>query len=551
MRDAMKRLGGEPQQINPLVDVDLVIDHSVQVDYSRTPEAFQLNLAAEMKRNAERFAFLKWGSRAFSNMLIVPPGSGIVHQVNLEYLARVVMQQQPQQQQQRGGSSSSGGGREEGAGEETDVLVATMGFFPVDTQTLDYLRATGREPEKVALVEQYTRANGLFAGPPAPAEGREAEERNRGRQNAAASSSTSPPLGAGHESVIFSDRCSLDLSSLQPCVAGPKRPQDRVPLSQVREDFSAALTAPVGFKGYGLAAAEPQREVVMHYRDGQTYRLRHGSVVIAAITSCTNTSNPGVILGAGLLAKKAVERGLTVAPYIVTTLSPGSKAVTDYLEKSGLLQELEKLRFFTAGYGCMTCIGNTGEFDKELAAAITQGDLVVAAVLSGNRNFEGRVHPLTRANYLASPPLVVAYALAGRVDIDFDKEPLGKDKNGMDVFLKDIWPTRHYPGLWNNLRLYPAVGTYLQLDISSLPLLLPSSSSSSVAQVMVRGTFANIRLVNKMCPKDGPKAVHVPSGDVLPVYDVAMRYMHQEQRPLIILAGKEYGSGSSRDWAAK
>lgn len=295
-----------------------------------------------------------------------------------------------------------------------------MGFFPVDEQTLKYLRQTGRPESKISLIESYMKATCLFAG----------------ESGGDLSSSPSP-----HSEVRFSDHCSLNLSELQPCVAGPKRPQDRVPLSEVKEDFQVSLENPVGFKGFGLSSADASKKMEMSYQ-GKSYTLQHGSVVIAAITSCTNTSNPGVILGAGMLARNAVEKGLSVRPYIITSLSPGSRAVTDYLEKSGLQKDLEKLGFYTAGYGCMTCIGNTGDFDPEVSEAINKGDLVVAAVLSGNRNFEGRVHPLTRANYLASPPLVVAYALAGRVDFDFENEPLGEGKDGKPVFLRDIWPSR-------------------------------------------------------------------------------------------------------------
>ncbi|CBZ54193.1 Iron regulatory protein-like protein, related [Neospora caninum Liverpool] len=691
MRDAMARLGGPPSKINPLVDVDLVIDHSVQVDYSRSPQAFEKNLAKEMERNSERFSFLKWGSTAFSNMLIVPPGSGIVHQVNLEYLARVVMDKAKNGNRSLlypdslvGTDSHTtminglgvvawgvGGIEAEavmlgqqismvlpqvigfeltgqlspsvtatdlvltvtnilrkkgvvgkfvefyGPGVKTLTLAdratvanmapeygATMGFFPVDEQTLRYLKQTGRSDEKVDLIEAYTKANYLFAG-----------------------------QGA-HEAIAFSDRVSLNLSEIQPCVAGPKRPQDRVPLNDVKEDFQVSLRNPVGFKGFGLADAQAEKKVEMTYQ-GKTYTLTNGSVVIAAITSCTNTSNPGVILGAAMLARNAVQKGLSVPPYIVTTLSPGSQAVTEYLARSGLLTDLEKLGFYTAGYGCMTCIGNTGDFDPEVSEAITKGDLVVAAVLSGNRNFEGRVHPLTRANYLASPPLVVAYALAGRVDFDFENEPLGNDSEGKPVFLRDIWPSRDqiaeveakalsasafvkiYEHItegtpaWNALKTAKASdlfewdekSTYIHnppffqtmgkepspiADIEDAYCLLNLGDSittdhispaGNIAmnspaakylqakgverkdfntygarrgndEIMVRGTFANIRLVNKLCPKDGPKTVHVPTGEVLPVYDVAMKYK-AEGKPMIVLAGKEYGSGSSRDWAAK
>lgn len=303
---------------------------------------------------------------------------------------------------------------------------ATCGFFPVDEQSLLYLRMTGRPASHVDLVEHYTKANKLFAAAPAPKPSPGAGE------------------GAGAEAssrIAYSDVLELDLSDVQPCVAGPKRPQDRVGVSDVKRDFRLCLQQPVGFKGFGLSEAQQQQVVRFQFR-GKEYELKHGSVCIAAITSCTNTSNPGVIFAAGLLAKNAVARGLSVAPYIVTSLSPGSKAVSQYLEEAGLLEALQELGFYLAGYGCMTCIGNTGEFDREVSQAIQEGDLVVASVLSGNRNFEGRIHPLTRAAYLASPPLVVAYALAGRIDIDFDTEPIGHDKEGKPVFLKDLWPTR-------------------------------------------------------------------------------------------------------------
>ncbi|PFH35097.1 aconitate hydratase ACN/IRP [Besnoitia besnoiti] len=685
MRDAMARLGGAPSSINPLVDVDLVIDHSVQVDYSRSPQAFEKNLAREMERNSERFSFLKWGSTAFSNMLIVPPGSGIVHQVNLEYLARVVMEKNMLYPDSLVGTDSHttminglgvvawgvGGIEAEavmlgqqismvlpqvigfeltgempptvtatdlvltvtnilrkkgvvgkfvefyGPGVKTLTLAdratvanmapeygATMGFFPVDEQTLKYLKQTGRPDTKVDLIKAYTQANHLFAGEEAQA------------------------------AIQFSDRVTLNLSELQPCVAGPKRPQDRVPLNDVAEDFQVSLRNPVGFKGFGLSDAQAEKKVEMAYQ-GKTYTLTNGSVVIAAITSCTNTSNPGVILGAAMLARNAVKKGLTVPPYIITTLSPGSRAVTEYLSRSGLLVDLEKLGFYTAGYGCMTCIGNTGDFDPEVTEAISKGDLVVAAVLSGNRNFEGRVHPLTRANYLASPPLVVAYALAGRVDFDFENQPLGSDKEGNPVFLRDIWPSRDeiakveaealsasafvkiYDNItrgtpaWNDLKTAEATdlfswdekstyihnppffqtmgkepspikdieGAYCLLNLGDSITTDHISPAGNIAvnspaakylqskgverkdfntygarrgndEIMVRGTFANIRLVNKLCPKDGPKSIHVPSGEVLPVYDVAMKYK-AEGKPMIVIAGKEYGSGSSRDWAAK
>lgn len=686
MRDAMARLGGDPRRINPLVDVDLVIDHSVQVDYSRSEAAYQNNLDKEMERNKERFAFLKWGSKAFANMRIVPPGSGIVHQVNLEFLASVAMDKNnilypdsvvgtDSHTTMINGLGVLGwgvGGIEAEAvmlgqhismvlpevigvhltgnlsqqATATDLVLtltqmlrkkgvvgkfveffgpglrnltladratvsnmapeygATCGFFPVDHQSLAYLRMTGRPAEKLQLVENYLRANCLFS---------EGKEESR---------------------IKFTDVLELDLSSVSPSIAGPKRPQDLVPATDVAKDFHACLENSVGFKGFGLTPEQRATSVKFNYQ-GKEYELKHGSVCIAAITSCTNTSNPGVIFAAGLLAKNAVAKGLRVAPYIVTSLSPGSKAVSRYLKMSGLGESLESLGFYLAGYGCMTCIGNTGEFDPEVVEAIAKGDLVVASVLSGNRNFEGRIHPLTRAAYLASPPLVVAYALAGRMDIDFDTEPLGADTDGKPVFLKDIWPSRDeiqlvvekclspemfkevYSAItegtpawkalptsdssvlyqWNEDSTYIHNPPFFQTMDQALPkipdiksayclLLLGDSITTdhispagNIAkdspagkflinhgiarkdfntygarrgndEVMVRGTFANIRLVNLMCPTSGPKTLHIPSGEILPVSDVAAKY-RAEGTPMIVLAGKEYGSGSSRDWAAK
>ncbi|OEH76701.1 hypothetical protein cyc_02397 [Cyclospora cayetanensis] len=658
MRDAMARLGGDPRRINPLVDVDLVVDHSVQVDYSR----------------------------AFDNMRIVPPGSGIVHQVNLEFLASVTMDKKnllypdsvvgtDSHTTMINGLGVLGwgvGGIEAEAvmlgqhismvlpevigvhltgdlnqmATATDLVLtltqmlrkrgvvgkfveffgpglrnlsladratvsnmapeygATCGFFPVDHQSLAYLRMTGRPTERLQLIESYMRANRLFCD-------------------------------GGEESRIqFTDVIELDLSTVAPSVAGPKRPQDLVAERDVKTDFHACLTNSVGFKGFGLTSEQRDRTVKFVYQ-GKEYELKHGSVCIAAITSCTNTSNPGVIFAAGLLARNAVAKGLRVAPYIVTSLSPGSKAVSQYLKAAGLDEALKKLGFYLAGYGCMTCIGNTGEFDPEVTEAINKGDLVVASVLSGNRNFEGRIHPLTRAAYLASPPLVVAYALAGRMDIDFSKEPIATGSDGKPVFLKDIWPTRDeiqpvieqclgpemfkqvYSTITEGTPAWQALGTsnssvlyqwqqdstyihnppFFQTmektlpeipDIKSAYCLLSLGDSITtdhispagniaktspaakflmergVAQkdfntygarrgndeVMVRGTFANIRLVNKMCPTAGPKAIHLPSGEILPVSDTAERY-RAEGASMIVLAGKEYGSGSSRDWAAK
>lgn len=495
MRDATQRLGGNPDLINPLCSVDLVIDHSIQVDVAGTHDAKDRNEELEFQRNAERFAFLKWGNQAFNNFLTVPPGSGIVHQVNLEYLARVVFSADgvlypdsvvgtDSHTTMINGLGVVGwgvGGIEAEAvmlGQAismvlpkvvgfklvgqlppettaTDLVLtitqllrkrgvvgqfveffgpgcqnltladratianmspeygATMGYFPIDKQTMEYLQMTGRDEHKVKQVEAYLRAQGLFrlydGSQPDP-----------------------------HYSGTIME---LDLSTVKPCVAGPKRPHDRVELSNMQKDFQTSLTAPVGFKGYNI----PQDNLVSTSKfvyNGEEYELKQGSLVIAAITSCTNTSNPDVMLAAGILAQNAVNKGLSVKPYIKTSLSPGSGVVTQYFKLAGVTEALDKLGFTTAGYGCMTCIGNSGDLHEAVSEAITREDLVVASVLSGNRNFEGRVHPLTRANYLASPPLVVAYALAGTVDIDFATQPIGKDTDGNDVFLKDIWPSR-------------------------------------------------------------------------------------------------------------
>lgn len=489
MRDAMKRLGGDPNKINPLCPVDLVIDHSVQVDVAGTSDARERNEEIEFNRNKQRFSFLKWGQQAFSNFLIVPPGSGIVHQVNLEYLARVVFDQEGVLYPDSVVGTDShttminglgvlgwgvGGIEAEatmlgqtismvlpqvvgfkltgklppiatatdlvlrvtnmlrkrgvvgkfveyfGPGVETLTLAdratisnmspeygATMGYFPVDAQTLDYLRLTARDDTKVKLIEQYLKAQGLFR----------------------------VYDGSQPDPVYSGEVMELDLSEVQPAVSGPKRPHDLVYVKDLQADFKSCLNAKLGFKGFNIDEAKNGATATLNLK-GKEVTLKHGSLVIAAITSCTNTSNPGVMLAAGLLAKNAVERGLSVSPAIKCSLSPGSGVVTQYFELSGVNKFLDALGFTTAGYGCMTCIGNSGELQEEVSAAIKDNDLVVSAVLSGNRNFEGRVHPLTRANYLASPPLVVAYALAGTVDIDFLSQPIGVDKDGKEVFLK-------------------------------------------------------------------------------------------------------------------
>ncbi|MDW8395319.1 MAG: aconitate hydratase AcnA [Anaerolineae bacterium] len=686
MRSALARLGADPRKVNPRVPVDMVIDHSVQVDFYGTREAFLLNLEKEFERNSERYRFAKWGQQAFENFRVVPPGTGIVHQVNLEYLAKVtmlkdgvaypdtlvgtdshttminglgvvgwgvggieaeaVMVGQPlsmsmpevvgfklygslregvtatdltltvvQMLRQKGvvekfvefygpGLSSMSLADRATIANMAPEYGATMGFFPIDEETLRYLRATGR-PAEAALTEAYAKAQGLFRTDDTP-------------------------------DPIFSDTLELDLSTVEPSLAGPKRPQDRVPLSQVKRQFLSALTAPTRERGFGLSPEALEAQVDVRY-NGHTESLRHGAVVIASITSCTNTSNPSVMLGAGLLAKKAVERGLRPPKYVKTSLAPGSKVVTEYLRAAGLMEALEALGFHLVGYGCTTCIGNSGPLPEPVAQAVIAGNLVAAAVISGNRNFEGRVHPLVRANYLASPPLVVAYALAGRTDIDLTSEPLGVDKEGKPVYLRDIWPSqqeindaiaryvqpemfaRQYSDVFSGTEawraitgvegdLYPwdANSTYIQEPpyfaeftlqpppvrpivgarvlglfgdsittdhISPAGDIAPDSPAGrwlierGVAredfnqygarrgnhEVMMRGTFANIRLKNLLIPGiEGGYTRYLADGsnEVMPIYDAAMRYKAAGV-PLIVLAGKEYGTGSSRDWAAK
>ena len=687
MRDAVKRLGLDPMKINPLCPVDLVIDHSVQVDKSRTAESLSQNEEIEFDRNYERFEFLKWGQNAFENFTIVPPGSGIVHQVNLEYLARVVMNRNgllypdsvvgtDSHTTMINGLGVVGWGvggieaeavmlgqhismvlpqvvgfklsgklrqhvtatdlvltvtrmlRERGVvgkfveffGDGCNTLSladratissmgpeygATMGYFPVDDKSIDYLKLTGKDPEMIKGIKAYMERQGLF---------RKYD-------------------GSMRDPVFSGDILQLDLGKVEPSLAGPKRPHDRVDLSNMKKDFNACLTNKVGFKGFELPKERLADESKFNYK-GKEYSLKQGSVVIAAITSCTNTSNPGVMLSAGLLAKNAVEKGLSVAPYIKTSLSPGSGVVTKYFEAAGVQKYLEQLGFYTAGYGCMTCIGNSGDLDAEVSDAIKAKDLVVSAVLSGNRNFEGRVHPLTRANYLASPPLCVAYALAGTVDIDFEKDPIGKDKSGKPVFLKDIWPSNdqvneiiskilspemfkevyskiskgtprwnalkvgtdktyqwknestyiHNPPFFQSLKnekpkINDIEGAYCLLNLGDSITTDHISPAGNIAknspaarylnergvqpidfntygarrgndEIMARGTFANTRMVNKMVKKVGPTTVHIPSGQEKAIFDVASEYTVNGQST-IVLAGKEYGSGSSRDWAAK
>jgi aconitate hydratase A / 2-methylisocitrate dehydratase len=677
MRDAIAKLGGDPKKINPLLPAELVIDHSVQVDKFGSDMAFAFNAQMEFQRNVERYQFLRWGQNAFRNFKVVPPDTGICHQVNLEYLARVVCDHEPDGRPAAYPDSLVGtdshttmvnglgvfgwgvGGIEAEAamlGQPLSMLVpdvvgfklhgrlpegstatdlvltvtemlrnkgvvgqfvefygtglsnltlpdratianmapeygATMGFFPVDAETLAYLRFTGRSAERLALVEAYTKMQGLFR-----------------------TDQTPDPL--------FSDTLELDLGKVEPTLAGPKRPQDRVPLRQAKSFFAKAME--------GTASKH-----VAVKNNGDRFELSNGSVVIAAITSCTNTSNPSLMLGAGLVAKKAVERGLASKPWVKTSLAPGSKVVTDYLKAAGLTPYLEKLNFHLVGFGCTTCIGNSGPLPEAIGSAIKENSLVAVSVLSGNRNFEGRIHPLVRANYLASPPLVVAYALAGRMDFDMATDSLGNDRNGKPVYLRDIWPTpkeveetvrkavntdmyrKEYGEIfagderWRGLHVpegdlyaWDAKSTYIKCppffdgmskkppeltDIRNARVLAvlghsvttdhispagsiqpdgpagkyliangvkPSEFNSYGArrgnhEVMMRGTFANIRLRNQLAPgTEGGWTLHQPSGEKMTIYDAAMRYK-QEGVPLVVLAGKEYGAGSSRDWAAK
>jgi len=687
MRGAVKQLGGEAKRINPLVPVDLVVDHSVQVDVFATKDAVERNAAIEFERNRERYEFLRWGQKAFDNFRVVPPATGIVHQVNLEYLAKVVLTRpaggetlafpdtlvgtdshttminglgvlgwgvggieaeaamlgQPlymvtprvvgmrltgrlregvtatdlvltvtQQLRKKGVVEKFveffGPGLDKMALADRATIAnmapeygATCGFFPVDEETLRYLRMSGRSDDEVDLVERYTKEQGLFrtAASPEP---------------------------------VFSDTLELDLGSVEPSVAGPKRPHDRVALAEMKSAFRAALEAPVKERGFGLAAADLKRRSAVDFR-GRS-EIGHGAVVIAAITSCTNTSNPSVMLGAGLVARKAAAKGLKVPGYVKTSLAPGSKVVTEYLERSGLLRDLDALGFNLVGYGCTTCIGNSGPLPEPVAKAVSEGKLVASAVLSGNRNFEGRVNPHVKANYLASPPLVVAYALAGTTDIDLTSEPLGTGTDGQPVYLKDVWPSQQevaeqvaavtgemfrttYANVFDGNPSWNAIpvaegelfafrddSTYIQdppffqgltpeptpvsdiVGARVLAVLGDSVTTDHISpagdialdspagrylrergiekkdfnsygsrrgndRVMVRGTFANIRLKNAMVPGvEGGVTVHVPSGEQLAIYDAAERYK-AEGTPLVVLAGKEYGSGSSRDWAAK
>jgi len=690
LRKAMQDLGGDPSVINPEVPVDLVVDHSVQVDAYGFAGALAENMDLEFERNEERYKLLRWATSAFDNYRAVPPATGIVHQVNLEYLASVVLEKETadgtvdvypdtlvgtdSHTTMINGLGVLGwgvGGIEAEAGmlgqpsffpvpevigvritgemhpgtTATDVALrvtemlrqenvvgkfveffgpslhlmslsdratianmapeygATCGFFPVDTETLTYLRLTGRDEELIEKVENYSKANGLFYTP----------------QN---------------EDPTFTKTVELDLSTIVPALAGPKRPQDRIDLTDVHTSFKKALTAPQGNAGFGLAEEEANKVAVVQFED-EAVEMRTGDVAIAAITSCTNTSNPYVMIGAGLVAKKAIELGLSVPKYVKTSLAPGSKVVTDYLEKSGLQTYLDELGFNTVGYGCTTCIGNSGPLDRAVEDAILGSDLLVSSVLSGNRNFEGRVHPLVKANYLASPPLVVAYALAGTVDVDIMNASLGTGKDGQEVFFADIWPSRdeiqtiintvvtpesfraEYDSVftgnerWNNLDVptgdqydFDGESTYIQnppffenlakeagqvealnglrvfgkfADSVTTDHISPAGSFSKTTpagqylvnkgvapkdfnsygsrrgnhEIMMRGTFANIRIRNQVAPgTEGGFTTYWPTGETMAMYDAAMKYK-EDGTGLVILAGKDYGMGSSRDWAAK
>jgi aconitate hydratase len=689
MRSAMNQLGGDPKKINPLIPVDLVIDHSVQVDRFGSPEALEANVELEFQRNRERYEFLRWGQKAFDNFRVVPPAVGIIHQVNLEFLAKCVFRREDEQGPVAVPDTLVGtdshttminglgvlgwgvGGIEAEAvmlgqplymlmpevigfeltGElasgatATDLVLrvtemlraervvgkfveffgegyatmklpdratianmapeygATMGFCPVDEQTLEYLASTGRTPEDVELVERYTKEQSLFRTDEEPA-------------------------------PSYTKVLKLDLGTVEPSLAGPKRPQDRLALGSMKDAFREALRAPAEKRGFALTEEETARTATVG--DGQgPGEIGHGAVVIASITSCTNTSNPSVMVAAGLLAKNAAERGLSVKPHVKTSLAPGSRVVTDYLAASGLDKWLEELGFDTVGYGCMTCIGNSGPLPEPVAEAVQSSELVAAAVLSGNRNFEGRVNPLVKANYLASPPLVVAYALAGSVDVDLKQEPIGTDADGKPVMLEEIWPSQEqinevvgrairpemfrgrYDNVfeanpkWNEIpveggELFPwdPESTYIQeppflVDLGPEPEpiqpirgarvlaalgdsvttdhISPAGAIAATSpagkylrehgvepvdfnsygsrrgndRVMTRGTFANIRIRNQLAPgTEGGVTRHLPDGEEMPIYDAAMKY-RREGVPLIVLAGEEYGTGSSRDWAAK
>ncbi|HMU39681.1 MAG TPA: aconitate hydratase AcnA [Pseudomonadota bacterium] len=691
MRAAVARLKGNPQQINPLVPVDLVIDHSVQVDHFGTKDALTRNVALEYSRNRERYTFMRWGQKSVRNFRVVPPATGIVHQVNLEHLAQGVVTREVEGELLAFPDTVVGtdshttmvnglgvlgwgvGGIEAEAvmlGQPlfmltpqvigcrlygtlrpgvtaTDLTLtitqllrkkgvvdkfveffgpgvsalslfdratianmapeygATCGFFAFDQVTLDYMRTTSRPADVLDRCERYYKEQGLWRRDDMP-------------------------------DPIFTDTVELDLSTVEPCLAGPKRPQDRVPLTKLQSSFRSALSASVKEQGFAIPQAEQNKQVPTQLPGGQTAQLGHGAVLIAAITSCTNTSNASVLIAAGLVAKKAVEAGLSVSPHVKTSLAPGSRVVTEYLTRSGLLPYLEQVGFHVVGYGCTTCIGNSGPLAPEIEQAVAQNGLVAAAVLSGNRNFEGRIHSAIKANYLASPPLVVAYALAGTVDRDFDRDPLGHNAQGQPVYLRDVWPTPQeveaissqvitpemfaasYENVFSGGPDWQAVAgqaegdlytfdddsTYIQEppffkemgrepdpiqpieNARVLALLGDSVTTDHISpagdipergpageylrahgvkkvdfnsfgarrgndRVMVRGTFANIRLKNQLVPGvEGGVTVHVPDGERMSIFDAANRYK-TDRVPLIILAGKEYGTGSSRDWAAK
>ena len=689
LRKAMDDVGGDVQKINPEVPVDLVIDHSVQVDEYGTHTALQRNMEIEFARNQERYEFLRWATEAFDNYQVVPPATGIVHQVNIEYLANVVHVREEDgltvaypdtlvgtdsHTTMVNGMGVLGWGvggieaeasmlgqpsympapevigvrlinalpegstatdlalrvtellRKKGVvgkfveffGEGVTKLPladratisnmapeygATSAFFPVDDETLDYMRLTARDEEHIRVVEAYLKENDMFFN--------------------------------ADDEPVYSDTVTLDLKTVQPALAGPKRPQDLIYLPDMQKEFNKSVTAESGNHGHGLDKSEFDKEVTVNYNDGETGTLKTGDLVIAAITSCTNTSNPYVMLGAGLLAKKAVEKGLTVPKHVKTSLAPGSKVVTGYLENSGVLEYLETLGFHHVGYGCTTCIGNSGPLRPEVTKAVVDEDMLVSSVLSGNRNFEGRIHPLVKANYLASPTLVVAYALAGTVDVDLQNEPLGNDKDGNPVYLKDIWPSidevknavhetvtpelfkKEYSNLFDSNETWNAIdvtdnpvydfdpsSTYIQNpsffedlspepgkvepldDLSVLLKLGDSVTTDHISpagaigkdtpagkwlieqgvsprdfnsygsrrgnhEVMVRGTFANIRIRNQIAPgTEGGFTTYWPTQEVMSVYDAAMKYQ-EDGTGLVVIAGEDYGMGSSRDWAAK
>ncbi|MGB5101758.1 MAG: aconitate hydratase AcnA [Steroidobacteraceae bacterium] len=687
MREAMTRLGGNPDEINPLAPAELVIDHSVQVDEYGTADSLRRNNAIEFKRNGERYSFLRWGQTAFSNFKVVPPNTGIVHQVNVEHLARVVFAED------KGGVKRAypdtlvgtdshttmvnglgvlgwgvGGIEAEAAmlGQPVTMLIpqvigfrlkgalpagatatdlvltvtemlrkkgvvdkfveffgdglaalpladratianmapefgSTCGIFPIDEETIRYLELTGRTPEQLALVEAYAKAQGMW------------------RTN-------------GMREADYTDVLELDLATIEPSLAGPKRPQDRVPLRTSKDTYRKHLAKMAEERALKNPAATGKATVVS---DGRSFEVADGAVLIAAITSCTNTSNPAVLVGAGLLARNARQRGLTARPWVKTSLAPGSRVVTDYLQKAGLLADLEAIGFYVVGYGCTTCIGNSGPLKPEISDGVRSGDVIATAVLSGNRNFEGRVHPEVKMNFLASPPLVVAYALAGTMDIDMNAEPIGTGSDGKPVYLKDVWPSAHeiqqtvaasvtsgmfkkgYASVfagdenWSGIEVpegkvyeWDSTSTYVRnppyfegmgmapapvADIRGARVLAvlgdsvttdhisPAGNISKTSpaakylmaqgvqpvdfnsygarrgnhEVMMRGTFANIRLRNLLAPgTEGGVSVHVPSGEQMSIYDAAMKYK-AEGTPLVVIAGKEYGTGSSRDWAAK